>query len=332
MISRFSLFTLKAALFAAVTVVNCRPAVYGIVKPKKAPNDPQNFGPTAAPEQAAPTAAIEVIRNGLSVTKVRVNEPTTIQPTADTVDPDDLGTSSCPNPGIVLAQYKIGEEASPQVDRGSKCDALSVPYTFSKPGEYLITLTVKSNEGETAFASMTLHVIAANAPADEDGGFLIKASPMIVGIGQEIAFSGICTTAKPHQITWTFGDDAKGEGATTKHAYAKVGPYRVDAVCRETATNGKTWTAAVTVVVMEKPVTPPASATPPGYTIPGAGPGGDVGQNGPDRPGQTPGVGQNPVPGQPPATFPWHHGQPAPGTPAPQAPKKCGFLVFRWSC
>ena len=317
MIPRTSLLTLKATLIAAVVVVSCRPAVYEIVKPKKAPTDPQNFGPTDSVEQAAPTAALEVIRNGLSVTKVRVNEPTTIQPTADTVDPDDVGQSACPNPGIVLAQYKIGEEASPQVDRGSKCDALSVPYTFTKPGDYLITLTVKSNEGETAFASMTLHVIAANAPADEDGGFLIKANPMIAGIGQEISFSGFCTTSKPHQITWTFGDGGQGEGATTKHGYAKVGPYRVDATCRETVANGKSWTAAVTVVVMEKPITPPASTTPPGYKVPGPGSGGGVGQNGP---GQTPGVGQTPLPGQPPRV------------PGPSTPRKCGFLVFTWSC
>lgn len=319
--------SLSAGLTVLMTLIGCRPAVYEIIKPNKDRRAPDNLGPEEL-EKAAPTAAIEVIRNGLSVTKVRVNEPTTIQPTADTVDPDDVAKSTCPNPGIVLAQYRMGSEASPIVNRGTSCDTLSVPYTFTKVGDFLITMTVTSEEGETALASMTLHVIAENAPADENGGFLIKASPMIAGIGQDIALTGICTTSKAHQISWILNDGTTGEGANLKHSYKATGPYRIDATCRETGTGGRSWTAAVTVVIMQNPVTPPVSSTSPGYTYPGPGGlGGSVGQNtGSDRPGQGPIL--------PPGARSGGTLTTPPGSPGPvgTAPKNCGIFIFRWSC
>ncbi len=298
--------------------VSCRSAIYEIIKPNK---DRREQGDPIGPldvENAGPTAAIEVIKDGRYVTKVRVQEPTQIRPTADTVDPDDIGKSQCPNPGIFRAQYQIGTEASPEVNRGAACDELGVPYSFKTPGDYLITMTVTTEEGETAIASMTLHVVAANAPLDEDGGFMIKANPLIVGIGQEVNLNGICTTKKAHTISWQYGDGETGEGASTKHAYGKKGSYRIEAVCRETVSGGSSWNASVTVVVMDKPVTPPSSNTPPGTNHPGGGGGEDVGQNGQNgqhKPGQIPASPSLPGP-----------------VPAPGAPKRCHILFFSWSC
>lgn len=326
MISRIFPHSILLGVVLSMTFASCRPASYQIIKPKKERRDQGDpLGPTPEAEKAAPTAAIEVIKGGQSVTKVRVNEPTTIRPTADTLDPDDVGKSSCANPGIVRAQYQVASEATPEVNRGTNCDDLGVPYTFKTAGDYLLTMIVTTEEGETAQSSMTLHVIAANAPADEDGGFMIKANPLIVGIGQEVSLNGICTTNKPNQIVWNYGDGTNGEGANSKHAYGKTGSYRIDATCKETVANGRSWTASVTVVVMEKPVTPPASSTPPGYATPNPGKGGDVGQNtGTERPGQTP------------LFPPFHHSQPAQpvGSPGPvgTAPKKCGVFIFTWSC
>jgi hypothetical protein len=196
-------------------------------------------------------------------------------------------------------------------------------------------MVVTSDEGETAYASMTLHVLGPSDPGDQDGGFLVIGRPMIVGVGQDINFSGICTTTKEHDINWTFGDGSTGQGAQVNHAFGKVGSYRIDAICREKATNGKSWAASITVVVMNKPVIPPTPSTPPGYLnpIPPGPSDGNVGQNpSQDQPGQTP----NKIPV---ALPPFGHTSgpgPGPNTPPPNAggspAKRCGFLIFQWSC
>jgi len=248
----------------------CRQAIYEIVKPatdqEGDPQPPSTFkdpGNSNRPSSgtSGPTARIEVIWEGQSVTQVKVNSPTLIRPTADTVDPDDLGKTDCPNPGITAAQYQIAGEASPVVDRGDRCEALSVPYTFKTVGDYFIEMTVTSNEGEKAVASMTLRVV--NDEVSDFGGFTITANPLLAKVKQSIDFTGLCTTKNPKVIAWKFADGNEGEGDGTRHAYERTGSYKVEAQCSETVGNKRIWKAAVTVVVLDDVVAVPPSVTPP---------------------------------------------------------------------
>jgi hypothetical protein len=269
------------ALLAAVDM-SCRPASYEILKPSHHTNhpngNPQQVNPPGSsadapsgpgrpggkdgelpPDNAAPTARIEVIWKNESVIKVRVNEPTSIRPTADTVDPDDVGKSACANPGIVKAAFDVAHEAAPVVER-TGCEPLSTPYTFTHTGEYLITMVVTSNEGETATAQMTLTVVAADAPLDAgDGGFTIVGNPAIGGKDQVFTFVGYCALVKAHTISWDFGDAKDAQGDTVTHVYEQLGAHAVKAAC--TDITGKSIQAQIVVVTMENPVVPPVVPT-----------------------------------------------------------------------
>ncbi len=330
-------FPRVALLLAAVGVLgaasqSCRPASYEILKPAKktqtTAKTPDHLTPPAAgtipPNQEVPgtppgpvpgptppatgsdnpgpTARVEVVLNDQSITKVKINVPTVIRPTFDTVDPDDVGVSACVNPGIVKAEYDIGGESDRVAARVAGCEPLSVPFTFTKTGDVEIVMVVTSNEGEKALARMTLTVFDDTTPAT-DGGFTIVSDPMVATISQQITFVGRCDLKKlPLTIAWNFGDGEKGAGATVKHGYKEAGAHDVKAVC--TDVDGKALDAEVTIVVVksDKPVVIPGTPTPvpnpeptptptPTPTpIPGPTPNpGEPGQNPSQKPDQKPG-------------------------------------------
>jgi hypothetical protein len=240
------------------------------------------------------------------VTRVKVNEPVDIRPSLDTVDPDDIGVSNCVNPGIVKAEYEIGAGGEKRIaERSQGCEPLSVPYVFTATGDYLVSMLVTSNENEPAWATMTLRVFEGDTPPPEDGGFTIRAHPMLTGIGQVVTFWGTCTLGKVQVITWQFGDGGNATGRVVTHAYQSTGQYQVDATCTDEA--GRTETAKLTIVVIDKPgvtipgvpdpVVPEANQPDPGQPDPGqpnSGPPsqypypGEPGQN-PGKPDQAPG-------------------------------------------
>lgn len=302
---------------ASMAQYSCRPAAYEIIRQKKSKNVSEQGGPNSiAPEQkdptdiapppvegnVPPTAGIEVIWNGQSVTKVRVNSPVTIKPTWDTLDPDDIGRSQCTNPGIIRAAYNLDAGATPAAERAGGCETLAVPHVFTRTGEYEISLVVTSNEDETAFASMTIVVIDETAPLESvDGGLKISADPMVAGKGQVITFTAACGLKKKHTVTWNFGDGKTATGAIVKHSYDKEGQFRVEATC--TDIDGKSVKAVITIVVINKPVTipgrPPVNPVDPGVPADPNQPG-QPGQQPGQKPGQQPGQKPGQQPGQKP--------------------------------
>ena len=302
----------------ALVVTSCRPASFEIVTGKKAkqtsdtgspnkfgngqgePNDkdrdqdpknddgtsPQNPGTDG--QNLPPTARVEVILNTKAVTKVKVGVPVRIQPSFDTVDPDDIGKSVCRNPGIVSADYDLDRDAGKTAERNSGCESLHIGHTFANAGEYLITMTVKSNEDETAIASMTLTVLPASADDFDLGGFTIAADPMIAKPNQTINFTAHCETETENVITWNFGDEAIAEGRITTHTYAKTGQYEIDAVCVDDLGNERD--AQITIVVIDQDVVIPGKPTPgtptPSDPDPSGGDDGDTGGSDPGQPNQ----------------------------------------------
>jgi hypothetical protein len=319
---------LAALLAAAATLAHssCRPAQYEIIrdkngkstnKPVKPVTDGEDPSRTGTPRDAPagpedqpiegnvpPTARVEVIWKSESVTRVKVNEPVDIRPSLDTVDPDDIGVSNCVNPGIVKAEYEIGEGGEKRIaERSRGCEPLSVPYVFTATGDYLISMLVTSNENEPAWATMTLRVFEGDTPPPEDGGFTIRAQPMLTGIGQVVTFWGTCTLGKVQVITWQFGDGGSATGRVVTHAYQSTGQYQVDATC--TDETGRAEKAKLTIVVIDKPgvkipgvpdpVVPEANQPDPGQPNPGQP---NPGQPNSGQPSQYPYPGE---PGQNPA-------------------------------
>ncbi len=268
-------------LLGFLWVLSC--ARYEIIDPRKSKRDtipstpsnvvdPNNNNNPPQPVNLQPSAEIEVMKDGVIVTKVHANQEVLIRPSIGTADPDDIGLSTaCKyNPGIVRADYDLGIENKKLTSARSACEDLGVKYTFAKAGDYTLTMVVTSNDNENATSSMVLVVVDENTSLDDvDGGFIIHAHPMIVLIGTSITFEGRCDTIYENKITWNFADSKSGEGKTIAHLYEITGQFLVQATC---SSRGKEKRASVTVVVVPKntgnipPTGWPPTGTNPGQT------------------------------------------------------------------
>jgi hypothetical protein len=233
----------------------CKQAGYQVLKPGAL-----NQNEFDSSKTIPPTARVETLDRGVSVTWTYVGNRVEVRPSADTLDPDYIGKDQCQNPGIIAAEYDLGNNAKPKVSRTDCTSLASSGHVFSKAGTYVIKLAVKSKDNEIATASMTLKVVDRNAPASEiEGGFTIHARPILAQINQPIEFSGICELKGKLTIKWNYGDSATGAGAVTQHAYDREGQHLVTASCANDS--GKTLEASLTVVVMG--TTPPTIPTVP---------------------------------------------------------------------
>ncbi len=251
----------QLALLAALSITACKQAGYQVLNPGLL--QPNNF---EAPKSSAPTARVEVIDRGVSVTWIYVGTHVDIRPTADTLDPDYVGKDKCANPGIIAADYDLGAE-KPAVKRDACSTLATTDKVFATAGEFVIKMTVKSQDNEQSEATMTLRVIDKSTPKDQiEGGFTIHAKPMLVGINQPVVFTGICELKGRLTTAWDYADKATGVGAVTQHGYAAIGSYLVKSTC--TSDSGKKATASLTVVVMLNPPVIPEVAIP----VPGNNP------------------------------------------------------------
>jgi hypothetical protein len=210
-------------------------------------------GEDAVPAKIAPSAQVEVVVDGKIVVKVKAGTPFVIRPSESTMDPDNRDEKDCRNPGIVQAVYTPGPDAAKTAARtGPECTSLEVSHTFPQPGVFEIAMTVTSDEQETATSKMTLEVVPADSPdSATDGGFIVKADPLIAETGENIVFAGDCAAAK--EITWNFKDpDNKtpGKGAQVAKAYNTPGQYQVEAECLNE--QDEILTGEISVVVVPK--------------------------------------------------------------------------------
>lgn len=253
---------IRATLFIALAVGACKQASYQV--PQPASGSPQDFNGEAA---MAPTARIETIDAGVSVTWTYVGNKVDIRPTLDTVDPNYIGKIQCDNPGIMEASYDLGNAVKPVVARTGCSSLATTGQVFTKAGDYLIQMQVKSQDNELAWASMTLRVVDRGITRSQvEGGFTIHAKPILVAPNQPVLFTGICELTGQLTISWDFADSAKADGAALQHSYLQVGQYRVTALCK--SSTGKTAQASLTVVVMNNPPAVPDVAIP----VPGSNP------------------------------------------------------------
>jgi hypothetical protein len=238
---------IKTVVASMLVFIACKQAGYQVLKPA---TEPVQAEPFTSPATMSPTARVEVIDQGVSVTWTYVGNKIQVRPSADTLDPDHIAKSTCENPGIVSASYDLGDGSKPLMER-TDCSSLAVAEkTFAKAGTYFIQMQVKSADNELAWASMTLQVVAKGTARDQiEGGFTIHAKPLLANVGDNIQFTGVCELKGKINVSWDFVDSTKGDGLVVQHAYAKEGQYRVTAVCSSDA--GKSIQASVTVVVIK---------------------------------------------------------------------------------
>lgn len=238
------------AIVAALSLTACKQAGYQVLKPGLMDSNTFDGAKTIPP-----TARVEVLDRGVSVTWTYVGNRVEVRPSADTLDADYVGKDTCENPGIIAADYNLGNGAAPSVKRDTCSSLASTGQIFTTPGDYLVKMVVKSKDNEQATASMTLRVVDKSVPASQvEGGFTIHAKPILVAINQPVTFTGICELKGKLTINWDYSDGAKGAGAVTQHTYNRPGQFLVNATCA--SDSGKKMNASLTVVVMG--TTPPA--------------------------------------------------------------------------
>lgn len=279
----------KTIIAVGLALSACKQAGYQVLKPGMI--NPNSFD---ASKTMAPTARVEVIDRGVSVTWVYVGTRVDVRPSADTLDPNYISKSTCENPGIITADYELGNTMKPSVKRTSCSSLATTGHVFNTAGDYIIKMTVKSEDNETAVSTMTLRVVDKSIVASQvEGGFTIHAKPILVGLNQPITFTGICELKGKLTIDWDYGNSATGVGAVTQHSYSSTGQYVVNAIC--SSDSGKKMNASVSVVVTDGvPPSTPDVAIP----IPGSNPNLPKGQNCDPSQGPCQNASQKPAGGQ----------------------------------
>lgn len=238
----------KLAVSVLLLLTACKQAGYQVKQPG---SDliPQPFDGSGS---SAPTANIEIYDKGVPVTWTVVGNKVDIKPSLDTLDPDYITKSKCDNPGIIEAAYDLGNGAKPVVTR-TECESLAATQqVFTQAGDYLVQMQVKSLDGETSRASMTLRVLEPSTAYDQiEGGFTIHANPILATINQQISFTSLCELKGNLIISWDFADNAKVDGSAVQHAYANPGAYYVNAICK--SDTGQILKASLTVVILKDP-------------------------------------------------------------------------------
>ena len=279
----------KIVLAVGLSVSACKQAGYQVLKPGLITTN--SFDSSKA---MAPTAQVEVMDRGISVTWVYAGTRVDVRPSADTLDPNYLGKSTCENPGIITADYELGTAKKLSVKRTSCSSLATTGHVFSTSGDYLIKMTVKSEDNEIAIATMTLRVVDKSiTPSQIEGGFTIHAKPLLTSVNQAVTFTGICELKGKLTVNWDYGDSDSGVGAVTQHSYTAPGQYVVNATC--TNDTGRKMSASVSVVVTDS-LTPtiPSLAIP----IPGSNPNLPKGQNCDPSQGPCQNASQKPAGGQ----------------------------------
>ena len=261
--------TALATIALLLSLSGCAAKYHTIRKSQGGENESSKEGDDATPTGQAPSAQVEVVLDGKLVVKVKAGSTFVIRPTESTMDPDDRDNKDCRNPGITKATYKPGQDGE-KISSRSGCEKLDIEHSFAVPGMYEISMTVTSNENESASSKMMLEVTPSDSPEDQtEGGFVVTATPLISEVGEPITFKSDCTGGV--KITWDYRDQSTGEGTQTNKIYNTPGQYVVLASCD--TDKSETLTGQITVVVVPKkttPSTPPTDKDPvPGTDKPG---------------------------------------------------------------
>ncbi len=132
-----------------------------------------------------------------------------------------------------------------------------VTHTYSKVGDYTVTLTVRDSESRILTTSQVVTVSAAVSLSAS-----IAWQPANPTPGQTVVFSGSVSGGTPaYRIDWHFGDGGQATGNPVSHTFSEVGTYSVS--MEVTDAQGVTFTVTQPVTVASSSP-PPTQPPPPG--------------------------------------------------------------------
>lgn len=168
--------TMILLLPLSLVPVSCKPASLEFIGAKKRTGEDEkkpdeqatNANPGSPIEQSGgnnglPIAGVEVMKDGIAISRGGVNESLRVRPAKETRDTDNAVSEDCNYPGIIRFEFDFGDGTKQVVDRDKPCDAVEVPHIWKAVGTYTVILTVLSDEKETAAAST--QIIIASTPS-----------------------------------------------------------------------------------------------------------------------------------------------------------------------
>ncbi len=115
---------------------------------------------------------------------------------------------------------------------GGKASGLTATHAFANAAGYNVVLTVTDDVGQTAAATKTVAVTAAQGPGAPTADWAF--SPTDPSVGQSVLFNATRSKAAAgHSIVsyaWNFGDGATGSNVTTNHSSAVTDTFNRTAV------------------------------------------------------------------------------------------------------
>ncbi len=120
-------------------------------------------------------------------------------------------------------------------------------YEYTKPGTYVVTLTVNTLSGRSEVKTRTVTVRAPELKA------CFTPSRRKVAVFKGILFDWSCSTGRPSSIVWKFGDRAEATSdpddpdKKIDHIYEKPGNFTVELILRDTNDAVSTYTQQITV-------------------------------------------------------------------------------------
>ncbi len=151
---------------------------------------------------------------------------------------------------------------------GSTSSSPSITHSYSKPGTYVVTLTLKDAAGQSASASYTILVLP-------DPHAAINSVPAVASNTSATFSATVSGGLAPYSYAWNFGNGARSTDATPSHAYASSGIYQV--TLNVTDSEGYTTTSYLNVTVTHSstlstsPTTTPRQNSGIGYMLLGGG-------------------------------------------------------------
>ncbi len=123
---------------------------------------------------------------------------------------------------------------------GQNSTDASPTHVYSNAGDFTVKLTVKTSSGLSNSTSQTITVIGTPMAC-------FSYTPGTGNhVGDEISFDASCS-ANATTYNWDFGDGNKGTGATTTHAFATAGDFKVILQISDTTGVSDTTSQVVTV-------------------------------------------------------------------------------------
>src|SRR5439155_15331609 len=122
-----------------------------------------------------------------------------------------------------------------------------VSHTYSVQGTYIVTLSVRDANAQTATSTQTLSV----APSPLTASFAMTPSSGLM-VGQLASFTAsVSGGTSPYTFNWSFGDGTTASGSPVNHSFNMPGTYTVTV----TVTDANAMTATVPASILVNPLT-----------------------------------------------------------------------------